>query len=416
MLHTLRNILATGLSLTLLGLAQPLQAQVANCGAAATAGGSLSTSQPSICNDGTLWAPPTLTGYTAGLSRTEYVFADPADIVYNEDSTVFGPRILEINTTGAFDPQAAGLNDGDQFEVTAFHYNLANLQSFVNELLTGTFFGTSCCFFAELVQGIDVCSVYNSAGIFVGTDVVDLNVWVASIQAFGGPASVNNILFSFEEINAQAGQPCTGTLPLCYATSSTLTVDVACAVTCSSATPPSNLSSTPGATRMTLNWDAIPGSVACQIGAQRLTPPGPSPKQNLVGPDLSTTQVPYAAVGAGTTWRWRVRCACVISPVDATAFSEWDTFTVPTAREGQMEALPELNLFPNPASDVVYVESGFGMTEIVVVDALGRVVRSSIPGNWATRQEVRIGDLPAGLYTLTARYGERSQSTRFSVQ
>jgi hypothetical protein len=393
-----------------------MHAQVANCGAAAGSGGTLSTSQPTVCNDGTLWAPPTLTGYTAGLTRTEYVFADPSDIVFNEDSTVFGPRILEINTTGAFDAQAAGLSVGDQFEVTAFHYNLSNLQSFVDELLNGSFLFTPCCDFAELVQGIDVCSVYNSAGIFNGTDVADLNVWVASVQAFGGPASVNNIIFSFDEINLQAGQPCTGTLPLCYATSSTLTVDVACASSCSSATPPSNPSSVVGATRVDLSWDAIPGSVACQIKAERLVPAGPSPSQNLFGPAPSATSVPFAVLGNGTTWRWQVRCACSVSPIDATGFSTFDTFAVPVAREGELAPLPELTLFPNPATDLLYVESDFGMTELVVVDALGRTVRSTQAEAWTTRQELQIGDLPAGLYVLTARYGDRSQSTRFSVR
>lgn len=412
MIQRLRHLAATAL----VGLALPAAAQVANCGAASTAGGTLSTGQPTICADGTLWAPPTLTGYTAGLSRTEYIFADPSDIVYNEDSTVFGPRILEINTTGAFDPQAAGLADGDQFEVTAFHYNLGNLQSFVQELLNGSFLFTPCCDFAELVQGIDVCSVYNSAGINVGADVTDLNVWVASIQAFGGPASVNNILFSFNEINAQAGQPCTGTLPLCYATSSTITVDVQCAVACSSATPPSGLSSSLTATKVNLSWNPVPGSVACQIGAQRITPAGPSPSQNLFGPEVSGTSVPFTLLGNGTTWRYRVRCACSVSPIDATAFSDWDTFAVPVAREGQVLELPELTVLPNPATDFAVVETGFGLEELLVTDALGRVVRSVPASGWDGQTRIAVGDLPSGLYTVVARYAGGTRATRLSVR
>ena len=412
MIRSLQFVLATAMAACTL----PSMGQVANCGAASTDGGMLSTSQPSICADGTLWAPPTLTGYIAGLSRTEYVFSDPSDIVFNADSTTNGPRILEINTTGAFDPQAAGLLDGDQFEVTAVHYNILNLQSFVEELLNGVFLFTPCCDLAALIGGVDVCSFYNSVGIFNGTDVVDLNVYLASVVSLGGAPSVSNILFSIDAINAQAGQPCTGDLPLCYASSSTITVDVVCATTCSSATPPTNVGSSLAATKIDLSWDAIPGSVACQLGAERLVPPGPSPSQNIFAPEPSTSAVPFSLLGNSTTWRYRVRCACSVSPIDATGFSAWDTFAIPAARQGELVDLPAMSISPNPATDFVRVETSFGLTALQITDGLGRVVRSVTPNGWDGQQMIPVADLPAGIYILVAQYGDRSQATRFAVR
>ncbi len=415
-----------GLLAAALFSALSLNAQVQNCSLPAGSGGSLSTSQPTICADGSLWAPPTLSGYTAGLTRTEYIFQDPSQIVYNEDSTAFGPKILAINLSGAFNPQAAGLSNGDQFTVTALHYNLSSLQAFAQALLNGSFLFTPCCTFAELVQGIDVCSVYNSIGIFNGSDITNMNVWVASILAFNGADALDNIIYSIDQINVQAGQPCTDALPICYATSSSVTVDIVCATSCSTATPPSGLNSTNLSNRIALSWNPVPLTVACQANANRITPPGPSPSQNIIGAAPSSTQVPYSLLGAGTTWRWRVRCACSISPsVNATAFSVYDTFSVPAAREVEdLSQLDEsamvLSAWPNPATDQLVVESGFGLQGLEVYDALGRLRMSQQPEAWSSSQQViSLHGLEPGIYWLCARFegGEHAVETlRFVVQ
>ena len=386
-----------------------MTAQVQNCSLPAGSGGTLSTSQPSICADGSLWAPPSLSGYTAGLTRTEYIFQDPSDIVYNEDSSTFGPRILTINLTGAFDPQAAGLSDGDQFIVTAFHYNIADLQAFAEILLNGSFLFTPCCTFAELVQGIDVCSVYNSIGINNGTDITNLNVWVSSIQAFGGPAALNNIVFSFDEINAQAGQPCTDALPLCYATSSSLTVDVTCSSTCSTATAPTGQSHTTLSNRVQLNWTPNPGAVGCQVNGKRV-PSGPQPSVNVLSAPYNSTNVPFAVAGAGTTWTWRVRCACSITPLDLSPYTAYgDTFSIPVAREMEevpaVDQLKTLSLFPNPATNQLTVEGGLGLSNLEIIDAVGRLRQVMQVQEWTGgRQTIQLENLEPGFYLLVGRY------------
>jgi len=419
---TLRPLVAAGL---LLAASLSATAQVQNCSLPAGSGGTLSTSQPSICADGSLWAPPSLTGYTAGLTRTEYLFQDPSDIVYNDDSTVFGPRILAINLTGAFDPQAAGLVDGDQFIVTAFNYNIADLQDFAQALLNGSFLFTPCCTFAELVQGIDVCSVYNSIGVFNGSDITNLNVWVSSIQAFGGPASINNIIFSFNEINAQAGQPCTDALPLCYATSSSITVDITCSSTCSSATAPTGQSHTTLSNRIRLDWTPNAGAVGCQVNGKRV-PTGPQPSVNVLSAPYNTTNVPFSVAGAGTTWTWRVRCACSITPLDVSPYTVYgDTFSIPVAREMQdlpsAEQLNMLSLYPNPATNQLTVEGGMGMNSLEIIDAVGRLRQVMQIQEWSGGQQtIQLNNLEPGFYMLVGRYtsfgAEYTETLPFSVQ
>jgi hypothetical protein len=419
-MSTTLKSLALSAAMLALGTAQ---AQIQNCGLPAGSGGTLSTSQPSICADGTLWAPPTLSGYTAGLSRTEYIFQDPNDIVFNADSSAFGPRILEINLTGVFNPQAAGLAPGDQFTVTALHYNIANLQSFVQTLLNGSFLFTPCCTFAELVQGIDVCSVYNSVGILNGSDVANMNDWLASILAFDAAPALNNIIFSIDEINVQEGQPCTGDLPLCYATSSSITVNIACSPpACDPSVLPAAQSSTNLSNRVQLNWTPTPGAAACQVQGKRL-PSGPQPTQNVTTPPYNSTNVPYSVAGAGTTWTWRVRCACQVSPtIIATAFSPYgDTFSVPASREMlDLESTDLLSIWPNPAQGFLMVETAQAIEQLEVRDLLGRLIHTEQPGAWAGSQiRLQLPALEPGAYLLVARFQDASspaQTQSFSVQ
>ncbi|MFT7589964.1 MAG: hypothetical protein ACI959_002185 [Limisphaerales bacterium] len=122
---------------------------------------------------------------------------------------------------------------------------------------------------------------------------------------------------------------------------------------CSSATAPTGLSSTVGATQVSLNWTPITSSVACQVKGTRITPAGPSPSVNIFGSEVSSTNVPVSAAGAGTTWEWQARCACSVTPLDVTAFSAVDVFVIPGAR---MENQAKANIYPNPASDRMVME------------------------------------------------------------
>ena len=187
----------------------------------------------------------------------------------------------------------------------------------------------------------------------------------------------------------------------------------ACTVACSSATPPQNPGHTVGTSSITLNWDAVAGSVACQVRGTRLVPAGPSPSVNLFGSEPTTTNVPFGAAGAGTTWEWSVRCACTVSPIDATDFSETDTFSVPSLR---LAEVVELNVFPNPSTDVVNMTWNAGASAeatIELLDILGRVVsmntvRVEAGANTAS---ISVSELDNGVYFIRMNGEEVSQIT-----
>jgi hypothetical protein len=169
---------------------------------------------------------------------------------------------------------------------------------------------------------------------------------------------------------------------------------------CSSASPPSNQAHVNEATRVRLSWDPQPGAVACQVNGQRL-PTGPSPSVNILSGDIGTTNVPYAAAGAGTMWTWRVRCACSISPLDVSAFTAYgDTFSVPVARQADAPVV-DLTAYPNPATDRVLLGLGDAVsreTQVRVLDLTGNVVDfMQVPAD-ARNMELDVAALPNGVY------------------
>lgn len=74
------------------------------------------------------------------------------------------------------------------------------------------------------------------------------------------------------------------------------------------------------------------------------------------------------------------------------------------------ESLPEISVYPNPASQFVTVKHpGMVPDDIRVVNAVGQELRLGIsvsPGEAATR--IEIGQLPVGVYTLLVRKGNQT--------
>ena len=197
-----------------------------------------------------------------------------------------------------------------------------------------------------------------------------------------------------------------------------LNVETVGAPVCSSATPPQNPTSTNGGAAVALSWDAVPLSVACNVKGTRLTPPGPSPSVNIIGFEPTGTNVPYAAAGAGTTWEWSVRCACNISPVDATAFSAKDTFMVPNPKIGAQSDLV-LELFPNPADNMLMVSYNAigGEVNMSVVDMLGRTVISRVESMFegANNTSIDVSSLEPAAYFLSIEEAGVVKTVNFTV-
>ncbi len=180
--------------------------------------------------------------------------------------------------------------------------------------------------------------------------------------------------------------------------------------TCSTASAPTAQSSTPLSNRVRLNWTPQAGAVACQVQGKQV-PTGPQPSINVLGAAINTTDVPYAAAGPGTTWTWRVRCACSTSPLQVSPFTAFgDTFSIPLAREAS-GILADLQVYPNPATDQLMVSFQGGEeqeTQLLVYDLSGKLMESrvlaTVPG--ANVQTLVVANYPTGIYFLQAGENE----------
>lgn len=138
---------------------------------------------------------------------------------------------------------------------------------------------------------------------------------------------------------------------------------------CNSAMAPGGLTVNITPTRAELQWTPMVGTVACQVKADRTTPAPLSGTANVVAFEPERLDVPLTALGAGSAWTWRVRCACSISPLDASAFSAPDTFSVPALKQ----AVPGAPMAPNPAADRTVFRAPFPGT-LRIADPGGRPV------------------------------------------
>ena len=186
-------------------------------------------------------------------------------------------------------------------------------------------------------------------------------------------------------------------------------VTIGAPVTCSTATPPQNPSSSVGASSVALSWTPVAESVACQVKATRTSPPGPTGTRNVIGFEASSTNLPFSILGPGTTWQWQVRCACSTSPIAATAFSSFNNFTVPTFRTGDLSE--NLTVYPNPADQRITLEyfAGFdGPVQVQMTDLLGRMVLSTTANltAGANTLELNTSNLSSGHYLVQLLGGE----------
>lgn len=150
------------------------------------------------------------------------------------------------------------------------------------------------------------------------------------------------------------------------------------------------------ANRAVLSWLPQAGAVGCQLQAKRL-PVGPTPSANVLTDPYSSFSVPYAVAGPGTSWTWRVRCACNLSPLELTPFSNYvDTFHVPAAKPlAALDNIENLVIQPNPVRDAFQVVGAVQGQPYQILDLAGRVVQRGTLEPW-----IAVSALPAGWYTL----------------
>lgn len=166
---------------------------------------------------------------------------------------------------------------------------------------------------------------------------------------------------------------------------------------CSSASAPENPSSTFTPSMLELSWDPVINTVGCEIQAERISPPGSNASRVVSGGAPSSFTVPLAQFSAGEIWKWQVRCACSVSPLKATALSVADTFTVPTPK---ISSASSARVYPNPATDIICLESADQDTEVHISDLYyGVVLSQKVSAN--KNRCIAIDTLSEGSYVVS---------------
>ncbi len=185
---------------------------------------------------GVIWTPaPTLTTQAVGLPYTEYLITKygtaALDSAGNADTTGGGGNvIIGADFDGIFDPSTmtrygVSLAAGDTFEITAVGYDLIQVRTLVNKILTGTTStGATCCQVIDLLPGAaGFCAALATAGI---TSVNDIHTVADVIDVFDAfstrQLSVEGLVASMQSVNTQANTPLFPTecgrndVPICF--------------------------------------------------------------------------------------------------------------------------------------------------------------------------------------------------------
>jgi len=248
---------------------------------------------------------------------------------------------------------------------------------------------------------------YNQDGDFVdvGELAYDAGGTVSGVPATGNltiPASAPSGTTGMRVVMVWSSAPSScGTVT--YGETEDYCVTIGNPVSCSTATPPQSPTSSVGGSSVSLSWTPVPLTVACQVRATRILPAGPTGTRNVIGFEVGSTNLPFSVLGAGTTWQWQVRCACSTSPVAATGFSVFNTFSVPVLRTGDLSE--NLTVYPNPADQQLtlqYYASASREVRLQMTDLLGRVllVSTAAVQEGSNNLELNTGNLPSGHYLV----------------
>lgn len=174
--------------------------------------------------------------------------------------------------------------------------------------------------------------------------------------------------------------------------------------TCETTLTPASPTATFGASSVTLSWDPVPQSVGCQINATRTSPAGFSTTKRFPGFELGSVNVSFSVLGNGTSWNWRVQCACTTSPLVLTNYSATTSFAVPAPRISA-----EIQLGPNPASDYIQINSTLS-DQVAIYNVTGELMFS---GQVNGPTQVDVSNWTSGIYLV--QFEENSDANQMLV-
>lgn len=177
------------------------------------------------------------------------------------------------------------------------------------------------------------------------------------------------------------------------------------------ATPPATVAAIPsGPTAEKLKWTVESGIDYYQIYYRQVGTVTWSKKK------ANTNQKTISGLTCATAYEWKVRSNCAGT---FSAFSPLATFTTAACRMDDMTETTEIALYPNPASDFIYVDFNSESTDeilLTVTDMSGRVIEDISYTNDEDMLILDTESLAPGLYILSINQGGVVTAANFVKQ
>jgi CubicO group peptidase (beta-lactamase class C family) len=174
---------------------------------------------------------------------------------------------------------------------------------------------------------------------------------------------------------------------------------------------PNNLQSTIQPGGVLLTWNTIPSSVGCRLQGNAVGFPQTTTQIDLPGSNVNQYLLPASQLQGGLNYRWRVACACSLSPLVASPFSTYQFFFFPgsgIAQGGEPTGKGnfELETWPNPAHQTLHVRTALDVAQFELYDLSGRLVwryqSDDTSGPVGGEYHVPLHGVASGAYLLRA--------------
>jgi len=173
----------------------------------------------------------------------------------------------------------------------------------------------------------------------------------------------------------------------------------------------SDLSASTVSNGVQLSWTPIEGSIGCRIRAG-LASVGFQTTVTVFEADASEFFVPAGAIQSGVDYQWQVQCGCSVNPLIVGPWSNTAFFNFGSSNISQQvsESIlsDELLIYPNPANELLTVESG-NIEEYAVFDVKGIAIeRKRTLGTDQNQLLIDVSTLEPGIYLLVISNKEGS--------
>ncbi len=176
---------------------------------------------------------------------------------------------------------------------------------------------------------------------------------------------------------------------------------------CNAEVAPTGLSNTVESSAVVFSWNPVPQAVKCELNGRKSgTSSFSKVRFNMPAESIA---LPLSYFLTGTSYEWKIRCACSLSPLSVTPFSELAYFTIPELRKTE-DISADWTLLPNPAAGDVLIQGveTKGTWTASLMDATGRQLQS-----WTftgSSPSIRRGQFAPGHYRVQITSAEKTFS------